>query len=45
MCIRDSAYVDMGEPVGAKNILEEVLEEGDEAQKQQAQQLIDLLPS
>ena len=39
------AYVDMGEPVGAKNILEEVLEEGDEAQKQQAQQLIDLLPS
>ena len=39
------AYVDMGEPVGAKSILEEVLEEGDEAQKQQARQLIDLLPS
>ena len=39
------AYVDMGEPIGAKSILEEVLEEGDEAQKQQARQLIDLLPS
>jgi len=39
------AYVDMGDPSGARSILEEVLDEGDEAQKQQAQQLIDSLPS
>jgi len=39
------AYVDMGDPGGAKNILEEVLEEGDESQRQQAQQLLDSLPS
>ena len=39
------AYVDMGDPSGAKSILEEVLDEGDEGQKQQAQQLIDSLPS
>ncbi len=39
------AYVDMGDPAGARSILEEVLDEGDDAQKQQAQQLIDSLPS
>ena len=39
------AYVDMGDPAGAKSILEEVLDEGDEGQRQQAQQLIDSLPS
>ncbi len=37
------AYVDMGDPAGARGILEEVLEEGDDAQKQQAQQLLDSL--
>ena len=37
------AYVDMGDPSGAKSILEEVLEEGDEGQRQQAQQLLDSL--
>ncbi len=39
------AYVDMGDPGGARSILEEVLDEGDEGQKQQAQQLIDSLPT
>jgi len=39
------AYVDMGDPGGARGILEEVLDEGDEGQKQQAQQLLDSLPS
>jgi pilus assembly protein FimV len=38
------AYVDMGDPSGARSILEEVLDEGDEAQRQQAQQLLDSLP-
>ncbi|MEX1266183.1 MAG: FimV/HubP family polar landmark protein, partial [Woeseia sp.] len=38
------AYVDMGDPGGARNILEEVLEEGDASQRQQAQQLLDTLP-
>ena len=38
------AYVDMGDPAGARSILDEVLDEGDEGQKQQAQQLIDSLP-
>jgi pilus assembly protein FimV len=38
------AYVDMGDPGGARSILEEVLDEGDDAQKQQAQQLLDSLP-
>ncbi len=38
------AYVDMGDPGGARSILEEVLNEGDDSQKQQAQQLIDSLP-
>jgi pilus assembly protein FimV len=39
------AYVDMGDPAGARGILDEVLDEGDDAQKQQAQQLLDSLPS
>lgn len=38
------AYVDMGDPGGARSILEEVLDEGDESQRQQAQQLLDTLP-
>ena len=38
------AYVDMGDPDGARSILEEVLNEGDDSQKQQAQQLLDALP-
>ncbi|MDZ7644086.1 MAG: FimV/HubP family polar landmark protein [Woeseiaceae bacterium] len=38
------AYVDMGDPGGARNILEEVLQEGDESQRQQAQKLLDTLP-
>ena len=37
------AYVDMGDPSGARSILEEVLDEGDEGQKQQAQKLLDSL--
>ena len=39
------AYVDMGDPAGARSILEEVLDEGDESQRQQAQQLLATLPS
>ncbi|MDH3577425.1 MAG: hypothetical protein OEO71_06350 [Gammaproteobacteria bacterium] len=39
------AYVDMGDPAGARSILEEVLDEGDEGQRQQAQQLLDSLRS
>ena len=39
------AYVDMGDPAGARSILEEVLDEGDQSQRQQAQQLLDSLPS
>ncbi len=39
------AYVDMGDPSGARSILEEVLDEGDEGQRQQAQQLLDTLPT
>jgi len=38
------AYMDMGDPDGARNILEEVLHEGSAAQKQEAQRLIDSLP-
>ena len=38
------AYIDMGDPAGARGILEEVIEEGDESHKQQAQQLLDSLP-
>lgn len=39
------AYVDMGDPGGARSILEEVLDEGDEGQRQQAQQLLESLPT
>ncbi len=39
------AYVDMGDPEGARSILEEVLEEGDDGQRQQAQKLIETLPA
>jgi len=39
------AYVDMGDAAGARSILEEVFDEGDDPQKQQAQQLLDSLPS
>jgi pilus assembly protein FimV len=35
------AYIDMGDPDGAKSILEEVMSEGDERQKDEAQQLMD----
>lgn len=34
------AYIDMGDPDGARSILDEVLDEGDDSQKQEAQQLI-----
>ena len=39
------AYVDMGDPGGARSILEEVLDEGDESQRQQARQLLESLPA
>jgi pilus assembly protein FimV len=39
------AYVDMGDPGGARSILEEVLDEGDEGQRQQARSLLDSLPA
>ncbi len=38
------AYVDMGDPDGARNILQEVLNEGSMSQKQEAQRLLDSLP-
>jgi len=38
------AYIDMGDPEGAKSILEEVLSEGDAGQRSEAQALIDALP-
>jgi pilus assembly protein FimV len=34
------AYVDMGDSDGAKSILDEVMEEGDDTQKEQAQELL-----
>jgi pilus assembly protein FimV len=37
-------FVDMGDPESARHMLDEVLKEGDAAQKQEAQQLIDTLP-
>lgn len=37
------AYVDMGDPEGARSILNEVLEEGDPAQQQEARKLLDEL--
>ena len=38
------AYVDMGDPDGARNILTEVLSEGSASQKQEAQRLLESLP-
>jgi len=38
------AYVDMGDPEGARSILQEVLEEGDDGQRQEANRLLDALP-
>ncbi|MEP7245646.1 MAG: FimV/HubP family polar landmark protein [Gammaproteobacteria bacterium] len=38
------AYMDMGDPEGARNILEEVLTEGSVAQKQEASRLLESLP-
>jgi pilus assembly protein FimV len=38
------AYMDMGDPDGARNILQEVLVEGSASQKQEARRLIDSLP-
>ena len=37
------AYIDMGDPEGARSILEEVLDEGDNNQRREAQGLIDAL--
>jgi len=37
------AYIDMGDPDGARSILNEVLEEGDQSQRQEARQLLDTL--
>jgi pilus assembly protein FimV len=37
------AYIDMGDPEGARSILEEVLDEGDSAQRQEAKSLIEAL--
>ena len=37
------AYIDMGDPDGARSILEEVLDEGDSGQQQEAKGLIDAL--
>jgi pilus assembly protein FimV len=37
-------FVDMGDPESARHMLDEVLNEGDAAQKEEAQQLIDTLP-
>jgi pilus assembly protein FimV len=39
------AYLDMGDPDGARSILNEVIEEGDPAQRQEARQLLDSLDS
>jgi pilus assembly protein FimV len=38
------AYIDMGDPEGARSILEEVLKEGNAAQKQEAERLVAGLP-
>jgi len=39
------AYIDMGDPEGARSILEEVLDEGDAGQRREAQSLIKALPA
>jgi pilus assembly protein FimV len=38
------AYVDMGDPEGARSILEEVLKEGSPAHRQEAERLMSVLP-
>ncbi|HQR24394.1 MAG TPA: FimV/HubP family polar landmark protein, partial [Steroidobacteraceae bacterium] len=38
------AYVDMGDPEGARSILDEVLKEGSSDQKKEAERLIASLP-
>jgi pilus assembly protein FimV len=38
------AYLDMGDPDGARSILDEVLKEGSTSQKQEARRLLDSLP-
>jgi pilus assembly protein FimV len=38
------AYMDMGDPDGARNILEEVVHEGSAAQRQEAERLMESLP-
>jgi len=38
------AYMDMGDPEGARSILEEVIQEGSASQKQEASRLIESLP-
>jgi len=38
------AYMDMGDPEGARSILEEVLAEGSASQKAEARRLVDSLP-
>ena len=35
------AYIDMGDPDGARSILDEVMTEGSDSQKQEAQSLLD----
>ena len=37
-------FLDMGDPASARHMLDEVLEEGDAALKQEAQRLIDSMP-
>jgi len=37
-------YLDMGDPESARQMLEEVLKEGDSAQRQEAERLMDSLP-
>jgi pilus assembly protein FimV len=38
------AYIDMGDPEGARSILEEVLKEGNPGQRKQAEKLLGGLP-
>jgi pilus assembly protein FimV len=38
------AYVDMGDPEGARSILDEVMKEGSAVQKQEAERLMASLP-
>ena len=38
------AYMDMGDPEGARSILDEVLQEGSSTQRQEAERLIASLP-